>query len=339
MRYTKLNQNQSGLVSIIVTMFIMMILGITVIGFAQVSRREQRQTLDRQLSTAAYYSAESGINDIMQKLDNGSLADITDCNDGALPASERNIGSSGNFSYTCALLTQAPGNLEYGSIDTDKSQMVPINTTANINRIEISWQDKSGGAIFSTSTPPAVSLPSKAAWTFSPGMLEVYLTPESSYTRTNMTANTIVGYLYPSNRPAGTLLPTSRGDIVSGGCNNTNTPKHCKVSITVPLGNKFRLRLRSIYKSNAVTVTAYNGVTPVSVTGTQSIIDVTGRASDVLRRVQVRVPRYKNYNYPEYVLDSADTICKRLQVYPTGGTVDGKSDPVDPTLDPACKLY
>lgn len=340
MRYTKLHQNQSGLVSIIVTMLVMMILGITVIGFAQVSRREQRQTLDRQLSTAAYYAAESGINDAIQKIENNTITgNFEDCDDSDSAHLNKNIGSGGNFAYTCLLVDQNPDKLEYGSIDPEKSQIIPINSNGeSITRIEISWQDKSGSA--PVGLPNAVApFPAggtvPGAWNLPVGMLEVSLTPESNYERNAMIDNTVTGYLYPSSNldprsntlrydPAPAPINISKGEIVSGKCITSNTPRHCKAIIDLtgaPSGStKYLMRLRAIYKSSAVTITAYNGTNQLSLTGAQAVIDSTGKANDVLRRVQVRVPRHTSYNYPEYVLDSSDSICKQLSVYPGGGS-------------------
>lgn len=321
MRYTKLHHNQSGLVSIIVTMLVMAILGITVIGFAQISRREQRQTLDRQLSTAAYYAAESGINDAIKKLEDVSFIDNIDtCNDSRLPS--QSIGTSGSFAYSCLMIDQNPDKLEYGSIDTDKSQIIPIDSgISTIQRIEVSWQDKAGSTtpFFPTHSTP-ISFPAGGSWGFPAGMLEVNLTPETStLSRDTMISNTITGYLYPSQGTSGNLLSTSKGDIVSGGCSSGGTPRHCKINITGLSGTKYLMRLRAIYKSSAVTIRAFGGSDQLELKGAQAVIDSTGKANDVLRRVQVRVPRYTNYNYPEYVLDSADSICKQLSIYPSGG--------------------
>ena len=55
-------RNQDGLVSIIIVVILMIVISIIVLSFAKVVRNEQRQTLDRQLSTQAYYAAESGVN-------------------------------------------------------------------------------------------------------------------------------------------------------------------------------------------------------------------------------------------------------------------------------------
>ena len=41
----------------------MIVMSLIVLGFAQISRRNQRESLDRQLSTQAFYAAESGVND------------------------------------------------------------------------------------------------------------------------------------------------------------------------------------------------------------------------------------------------------------------------------------
>lgn len=46
----------------------------------------------------------------------------------------------------------------------------------------------------------------------------------------------------------------------------------------------------------------------------QVSIDATGKAADVLRRVQVR-RGVGNFNgYPDYALETADELCKRLHV-------------------------
>ena len=48
---------------VLLTMILMIVVGLIVLGFAQISRRNQRQALDRQLSTQAFYAAETGVND------------------------------------------------------------------------------------------------------------------------------------------------------------------------------------------------------------------------------------------------------------------------------------
>jgi Tfp pilus assembly protein PilX len=63
--YSKMTREdkQAGMVAIMVTMILMIVISLIVVGFAQISRRNQRQALDRQLSTQAFYAAETGVND------------------------------------------------------------------------------------------------------------------------------------------------------------------------------------------------------------------------------------------------------------------------------------
>src|SRR5260370_15103164 len=60
---TKKRQAEAGIVSIMVTMITMIVISLIVLGFADIARNEQRNSLDDQLSTQAYYAAESGVND------------------------------------------------------------------------------------------------------------------------------------------------------------------------------------------------------------------------------------------------------------------------------------
>ena len=64
------NPKEQGFVAIIVAALIMIILSLITIGFTRIMQREQRQSLDRQLSRQALYAAESGINDVYSSLKN-----------------------------------------------------------------------------------------------------------------------------------------------------------------------------------------------------------------------------------------------------------------------------
>lgn len=341
MRVIKLHRNESGLVSIIVTMIIMIVLSITVIGFAQIARREQRQTLDRQLSTGAYYAAESGINDAIKKLNADSTFTINTCAETAtkLPT----LGASSPSSYSCVLVGQSPTTLEYGAISTDKSQIVNISTDGGVNldTLTISWNDKDGTSTNFNNPYPNFPPYSSPDWKSDTGVLEVSLTPTTDttdFSRANLADRTYTAYLYPSDGGSNSTNykpgAANQGDIVEVKCNGGGTPKKCTVDINFPAPynnkSKYLLRLKPIYKTASVTVSGKNGANNVKFVGSQVIIDSTGKANDVLRRLQVRVPIGKEFNYPEYVLDSADSICKRLQVYPGGGSTDSS--------DPACAI-
>ena len=59
---------ERGVVSIMVSIVLMAVMTLIVLGFSEIARRDQRQTLDRQLSNQAFYAAEIGVNDAQQAI-------------------------------------------------------------------------------------------------------------------------------------------------------------------------------------------------------------------------------------------------------------------------------
>ena len=54
--------------SIVASIIIMVILSLIAISFARIMRQEQQQALERQLTTQAYYAAETAVNDVRQEI-------------------------------------------------------------------------------------------------------------------------------------------------------------------------------------------------------------------------------------------------------------------------------
>src|SRR5689334_4150187 len=105
------SRQQAGMVSIMVTMILMIVLSLVVIGFAQIARRNSRQSLDRQLSTSAFYAAEAGVNDVRDLIKTqGTPPAKPDCTNGSgataayyggLPSST--LDAAANVKYTCVM--------------------------------------------------------------------------------------------------------------------------------------------------------------------------------------------------------------------------------------------
>lgn len=341
-------REQSGLVSIIVTMIIMIVLTLIVIGFATISRREQRQALDRQLSTQAFYAAESGVNDAIKALKTPGFdftKDYTNCNDPAIVSGTQNQLDGTNVQYTCLLVDPSPTSLEYSPVSTDSSTVIPIVSKSGIaiTSINLSWQDQSATNGEFRGCRPAGEFPAINAWPMpSPntydctaGVLRIDLVPISgTLSRTILMTNNLTAFLVPVNVGGGTLAysvtsPDNRGKIASANCSSSGTPKWCNVTINPGLGGNFYyLRVRSIYRSNSLTITANGGA--VELTGAQATIDSTGKAVDVLRRVVVHVPLgTAGGDIPDFAISSGDGICKKFYAYP-GNAVD--------QAVPACSL-
>lgn len=167
------------------------------------------------------------------------------------------------------------------------------------------------------------------------------ITSGTTTTRTNLVRNEQTFFLYPKREAvSGNITsqayfnpssPTEAGAdgqqrsvqtrFVDGACNagnsSVNTPRHCNAEIS-NLGQfntgLMYIRLRAIYNQANVSIRAYEQTTTGEVQSRlknyQAQIDATGKANDVLRRIEVRVPLTDQYFWPEYALQSMDTICK-----------------------------
>ncbi len=80
--------------------------------------------------------------------------------------------------------------------------------------------------------------------------------------------------------------------------------------------NNYYLRVTPIYGGTHFKAELKNSSTNniVNFSEVQPIIDSTGRASDVFRRIQARVRLDSATDLPEYTVETAETICKNMQV-------------------------
>jgi Tfp pilus assembly protein PilX len=79
-------------------------------------------------------------------------------------------------------------------------------------------------------------------------------------------------------------------------------------------GNNYFLRLTPIYGATHFRVALVNNGSEVNFDQVQPIVDATGRAADVFRRLQARVVVNQQTNYPEFAGEFANDICKNMQV-------------------------
>lgn len=155
---TRLKSNQTGLVSFLVVIVIMAILTLIVVAYAQITRREQRQALDRQLNSQAFYAAESGVNDVMRTLKNAIEVsdttlldnDYTNCDgdtsfmNAAGLDDESTISDEGPINYSCLLVDASPKRLSYDNITVGNSQVIPIRakTGARVRTLSFAWRNR-----------------------------------------------------------------------------------------------------------------------------------------------------------------------------------------------------
>ncbi len=354
----RLTKDQHGLAAILVSVFIMLVLTLVVLAFSQITRREQRQGLDRQLVTQAFVAAESGISQATEFIrtnkasdPGGVLLERKNCNtdppdklksvnaklDGSLP------GSSSVFKYSCVLFDRHPLELQYSNINTENGEILSLKTeSGDLSNLTITWKAAGGGGSNYSGCPSIADVgnfPKQGDYpgNCDAGMIRVLLMPFSSgadLNREKLTNASYTVYLRPVKAGSDPIVftrhdggPDGQGQVLAAKCDSpAGNPAagQCTATIQglgVVAGQGLFMHIRSIYKDSLVTISGTNGGgTPVRFTEAQAVIDSTGKANDVLKRLQVRIPLVEHYDLPAFVVETINGICKQLDVHPTNAT-------------------
>jgi Tfp pilus assembly protein PilX len=274
MRLQKTNNvsgDQSGFASIVIALVLIVILALLTVGFAQLARREQKSALDKQLSTQAFYAAESGINDALKDIQTGAItvanASSTRCmtdSTGAagttrtLPATaltaKSNVNPTNGVSYSCLLVNLTPSSLVFTGTQPGSGQYLSFSTTAPLSTLTIQWGRQDGVkslGLSSSTYPTNAQLPPLATWNSAsyPPLLQFSLTPTAPapalVSRGALIDGTFTTYLYPANDTGSYTAGSpnnstqvamdlnNQGQIVPGNCgHDTSDTYPCSVTIT-----------------------------------------------------------------------------------------------------------
>lgn len=252
-----------------------------------------------------------------------------------------------NQKYTCLTVNlQSPDYL--GSAQANQSDIFPLKGVSDFNQFKISWHLVSDtvtaeGDGRPTSLAPGLLFPPQTGagigWSSLgyPTYLRVQLFgyPTGPFHRGNLDSRNRNIFLVPVNGGSGltgfdTVDPYPHGfDSPKGSpsgaaaCSPTFTVGSyaCSVTINLPIGaayasnaNSWFLRVTPLYGQSHFRVELLNGGTSVPMNEVQPIIDSTGQSADVYRRVQARVRLNLLADLPGYAVESANTICKNMQV-------------------------
>lgn len=355
MKRLGIRKNEDGLVSIVVAVLIMLLLSLIVIAMAQNAGRERRQALDRQLSDQAFYNAESGINDVVSYLygDSAALRERKTC-DLSFLGTDGNIDGEANR-YTCVMYDKDPSTIEIDDLDTASSKTFPIEALDNlgnprkINTLEITWDDWNGNNVasgcnfVSGNTPLPTRLPDNCE--IGGVRLDVVNTTNTD-NRADLMRRTSTSYLLPHATSGGTLqilgagyYPDNQGLVSQANCSGgVSGRRTCSVKIEQIDLERMAIHIKALYKSVDVTICgSFDTVgcassQAVNFNNAQIMVDATGKATDILRRVQVRIPAQPQYRNAEFALQSKDSICKLIEVrrYPDNAqSIDSTRCPID----------
>ena len=225
---SKTRENEQGIVSILVTMIMILVISLTVLGFAQISRRNQREALDNQLSTQAYYAAESGVNAAVNYLTNPVNIDAninnTDCN-----SFISTLGGTGvsnvldtptSTKYTCLMVNTQPTTLNVSPLTQTSNTILHLeNADGNppgpvkpFTQLKFLWQQQTstdfpGGPCTATGGTGS-TLPSVGSWNCPYGILRLDLTDASAIDSADLNAgkDTTSFYFVPSYQSGGAFV-------------------------------------------------------------------------------------------------------------------------------------
>jgi hypothetical protein len=196
--------------------------------------------------------------------------------------------------------------------------MISASGTA-LNRITLTWQSKD-----STSTPTN-GCPAGASNVFSPtdtwtcgyGVLRVDLVrTDGTYDYAGLMARNMTTFLVPLNAgvpSSAPYVPGGGNNLIGTGCSNAN----CTFTFSGLATNQYYMRISSAYKHVSLKINAFDASgNPLGLKDAEALIDATGKAQDVLRRIQVHVPLTPSSQNQtsDYGLESTDSICKRFVV-------------------------
>ena len=317
---------QSGVVSLMVTLIMMIVITLIVLGFAEISRNEQRSSLDSQLSVQAYYAAESGINDARSVINaavklGAAVPKKTQCANDSNYNLNTTVNSSYGVEYTCVIVDPNPTSLVYNDVGS-KSVVIPVISSGSpFSTITINWESATGttslvGNCYASGSSPNVFPVASGSnpWNCPYPVLRVdALNANGGFARSSWASDTATFFGVPYNSATGVISGnvdlTARGKAVPASCDGT----FCTMNITGLSGTTYYLRINTIYSSSQKLIISAGGQ---AFSGAQAIIDATGKAQDVIRRVRVAVDLTdaNAYNIPSGAIISEDSVCKRYGV-------------------------
>jgi Tfp pilus assembly protein PilV len=346
-------KRQTGAVALLTTIIISILLTIIVTGLIALMVSELRQSNDAEQSVRAFYAAQSGVEDGLNKvisdLAAGTFND-RDCS--GLPSAYQNLNldtaAPGQVGWTCQQISYSGSPT--GSLPArDKAVQVDIGPLTTANSLVLQWDVTpppfAGGPLSFFNAP--ASFPNSSAWPYAAAIeLGLIDYPSGSFSASTpgqinlrnalavpRTAGTFA-YSFASIKPAAAsagILP------MTGKCDPAAGSYHCWLVVNgLPSGGgrSLILRLRSRYVGTDYKVSFWSGsCTTFSASGSgncganvpvpdgTATIDITAKAGDVYRRVQYKVPYQNNAATGlDYVIFSDQDICKNFDIL--NGAID-----------------
>ncbi len=336
--------NQLGIASIIIVMIMMVVISVIVIGISAVARHDQSITINNQLKNQAFYAAETGVNDAINAIKHGySLqpSDSNKCNSFINNTGiNNNINMASQVSFNCLLVNDILPNIETNVV-SNQSTVLPINPSSPIHQLNFSWTQNSTSDLFTgcPTTSTVDSFPTTWSCPYAILRVDIYQYNSNDFNNPNsvnlLNANTNTVFMIPvissSNNTLSLNFPSSAQStpyLLVANCNSTT----CQAVFNFPTPfQSGYIRLSSIY-TNIPNLTI-NSTSSITFSGTQLLIDSTGVAQNLSKRIEVRIPLTNNQGYPLPInaLTTTNSICKSFII---GGANTSASVPPNTSCTP-----
>jgi hypothetical protein len=305
-----------------------------------ISMRGNKQS--QQLSTQAYYAAESGLNQATKFFaanPTQALNTNGDCTQFMVSSAPGGLGltlgtgnvlnSTSNIRYTCLMVNSTPSNLQKAPLTEDSNTVWRVRDAGgnNFQTLEFNWSANSKSRFTgAANTCSNVNFPAYGSWNCPFGILRVDLVDtHGNVTNAALEAPAKALYLVPTYTVSGVNTAAFAGanaQVVNVKCTSGGV---CDIKLTMaPTSNEYFARLTMLYQSaDSVQLAGKDTSGVASFSGGQAVIDVTGKAQDELRRVQARIPLTQSTgSIPNFALQTTDTICKQYNVADTIPAID-----------------
>jgi Tfp pilus assembly protein PilX len=261
-------------------------------------------------------------------------------------------GKTLDQAYTCVKIDLNTNDYK-GKISANQSNIVPLNATGSFNTVEVDWFSRDDisattnnltvGFPFSAGK---VSLPQAGnQWgTTDPALMRAqFMQTGATFSLADFdgldgsvagsNANTLFMYPTDLNPPvqSATALDyaldpryDSNNAPHAVACNNSfnsSVEYVCRATIKLPApingsaaSARAFLRLSALYNGSHYSVKLFNDASLVQFANVQPMVDATGRANNMFRRVQSRVELKGDFTYPEAAVDIEGNLCKDFTI-------------------------
>ncbi len=342
--------DQKGAAAILSVVIFSIIITVVVTAYIRSAISGQAEALNFDLSTRAYYSAESGIQDALREIStNPGYTGKTECGDFKPTGSTGKLDATGYLAYTCQLIDTTPSSIEFsvGQDSNGMARLLPAVMTdlSGTYDLVIRWSSKNDAVKQELGIRDAAdtSFTSQEKWITGEGY-KIHPALRAAIISYPLNKSTFVGgdlkqsvfFLNPVSQSAGGGLvplnistpPTPDKAVQAARCydhrnGNTFDGYLCeqRIRLTGYQLSSFALfaRLHSLYGTTAVqlSLTPEGSNNKVPLTGSVIQIDVTGKAGNTFKRVRQTFNLNNGVimdNLPEAAVIGGDGICKHYSI-------------------------